>query len=229
MTECASVGLRGVRVFNPRILRKAYDFDVIALRRIALVAGLALACVTRAAAVNLDVTPQDIARALSIGRSTDRERAQFHAPYVQSLNQPFIQTVEVVTEFRRFVRTTEERTLKGDRAFGHSVGLAQQAVAPWKHRLSVVARLRFHPQNNYVDVPRAEIALVDDDRALIGVLKEPVLSLPSSQPGDRLPVLGALVEGVFDAVAVGQSVREFVIRLEGKELARVKFDLSKLE
>ena len=184
---------------------------------------------TVARAIDLDVTPQDVDRALAIARSPDRERAAFHAPYVRLLNIATVERVEVVSEFRRIVLTAEDRMLKGDRAFGYSVTQAQQANAPWKGRLSVIARLRFHPQNTYVAVPAADIVLLGQPADVIGVLRDPILSLPSAQPGDRSPILGAVVESVFDAPTVGQGVREFVIRLEGRELTRVTFDLGGLQ
>ncbi len=182
-----------------------------------------------AGALDLDVTAQDVERALAIARSTAAERARFHAPYVNAMNTPFVQSVEVVSEFRRVVLLAEERGRKGDRMFGYSVTLAQQAVAGWKRRVSVIARLRFDPLNTYVDVPPVDIVFIGREGVRIGVLKEPILSLPSAQPGDRLPVLGALVEGVFDAVAIGGGAREFSIRLEGRDLATVKFDFAALQ
>ena len=113
--------------------------------------------------------------------------------------------------------------------FRYSVSLATQALAPWKRRLSMIARLRFHPQNNYVSLPKIEVALDGNAEALVDVLLQPVLSMPSGQPRERLPVLGAVAEGVFDAVKVGQGVREFVVRVDGREIARVSFDLSAIE
>lgn len=190
---------------------------------------LIVAVVAPIAAVDLDVTAADIERALSVARSQDSERARFHAPYIKTLNTPFVEKVEVVTEYRRVVLMAEERARKGDRMFGYSVSLATQAVGPWKRRLSIVVRLRFHPQNNYVDVPAVDVSLDGNAEALIGVLKEPVLALPSKTPGDRLTVLGAVVEGVFDAAAVGQGMREFAIRMDGRELTRVRFELSALD
>jgi hypothetical protein len=197
--------------------------------RVLTALALAMAATAPLVAIDLDVTPGDVERALSIARSREPERAQFHAPYIQSVNHPIVQSAEIVSEYRRAVLIVEERERKGDRMFGYSVTHAQKALGPWKQRLAIKVRLRFHPQNNYVEVPDVEIRLVDNERALIGVLKEPVLSLPSPVAGDRLPILGAIVEGVFDAVTVGQGVREFVIRLDGKELTRVKFDLSSLD
>jgi hypothetical protein len=186
------------------------------------------AVVTASGSIDLDVTLQDIDEALSIARSTDAERARFHAPYVVALDDPFVERVEVISEYRRVVLLAEEHAAKGDRAFTYSTSLAQQAAGPWKQRVSIVARLRFHPLNAYVDVPPVDIALEANPSARIGVLKQPVLALPTSRPGDRLPVLGALVEGVFDAAAVAQAAPEFTVRLDGKELKRITLNLAAL-
>ncbi len=199
-------------------------------RGIVLGALLILAPLTAApVAIDLDVTPQDIERALAIARSREVERARFHAPYIRRLNTTFIESVEVVSEYRRVVLLAEDRARKGDRMFGYSVTLAQQAVATWHRRLSIIARLRFHPQNTFVGVPPVDIVLSGRDGARIGVLKEPVLALPSNQPGERQTVLGAVVEGVFDAALVPAGVREFTIVLDGKEVGHVSFDLGILQ
>lgn len=182
----------------------------------------------RVGALDLDVTLEDIERALAIARATESERAAFHAPYRVAVNTPFVETVEVVSEFRRVVLLAEERIRKGDRAFGYSTRLAAQAVAPWKQRVAIVARLRFHPQNNYVGVPNVEVILPGRQNTRVGVLRQPILSLPSSNPADRLPVLGAQVEGVFDAAPLGNATHSFDIHLEGKPVGHATFDLAAL-
>jgi hypothetical protein len=198
-------------------------------RALSLVAALAVAGSAAVQALDLDVTVHDIDRGLSIARSTDGERARFHATYIKKLNTPFIESVEVVSEYRRVVLLTEERIRKGERMFAYSTTLAQQALGPWKTRVSIVARVRFHPQNNYVMVPDVDIALPERERARIGVLKDPILAMPNPQPGDRLAVLGAVVEGVFDAAVLRDGTYEFVISVDKKEVGRVTFDLGVLD
>ena len=198
-------------------------------RALSLVTALAVAGSAAVQALDLDVTVQDIDRGLSVARSTDSERARFHAAYIQKLNTPFIESVEVVSEYRRVVLLAEERLRKGERMFAYSTTLAQQAIAPWKTRVSIVARLRFHPQNNYVLVPDVDIALPQRERARIGVLKDPILAMPNPQPGDRLAVLGAVVEGVFDASVLRDGIYEFVVSVDKKEVGRVTFDLGVLD
>jgi len=71
--------------------------------------------------------------------------------------------------------------------------------------------------------------LAGNDGALIGVKRTAILALPPGRSGEFVPVLGAVVEGVFEAEALGQGVRDFVIELEGLELGRVTFDFSTIE
>jgi hypothetical protein len=180
-------------------------------------------------ALRIAIGPQDVDRALTIARSRDAERQSFHAPYIQAVNSPFIERVEVVSELRRVVLLAEEQAARGDRLFAYSVTRATEALQVWRRRVAIVARVRFHPQNNYVDAPPVTIRLAGNDGALIGVKRDAILALPPGRTGEFIPVMGAVVEGVFEAEALGQSVRDFVIELEGRELGRVTFDFATVE
>jgi hypothetical protein len=180
-------------------------------------------------ALRIAIGPQDVDRALTIARSRDAERQSFHAPYIQAVNSPFIERVEVISELRRVVLLAEEQAARGDRLFAYSVTRATEALQVWRRRVAIVARVRFHPQNNYVDAPPVTIRLAGNDGALIGVKRDAILALPPGRTGEFIPVMGAVVEGVFEAEALGQSVRDFVIELEGRELGRVTFDFATVE
>lgn len=197
--------------------------------RAGVLALLFVTSVVRVAAIKVDISLQDIDQALTVARSRDTDRAKFHARYIQEINTQFVERVELVTELRRVVLLAEERAARGDRQFGYSVTRVNDALSVFRRRLSVIARVRFHPQNNYVDAPPVTMVADGHDRALIGVKREAILALPPGRKGEFVPVLGAVVEGVFDAEALGQGSREFVISLEGRELARVTFDLSKVD
>jgi hypothetical protein len=180
-------------------------------------------------ATKIDISLQDIDRALAVARSREGERARFHAPYIKTLNTPFVEQAELVTETRRLVLMAEERATKGDRFFGYSVTRAADALTVWRRRLSVIVRVRFHPQNNYANMPPVTMTVVGHDGALIGVLRDPVYGFTSGRKGEFVPVLGAIVEGSFDAEALGQAPRDFVVSLDGKELGRVTFNLGILD
>jgi hypothetical protein len=190
-----------------------------------------LAAVTPLAStsIDLDVTAADIDRVLVIARSRQADRDRFHAPYLITLNGPVVQSIEVVTELRRVVLLAEARLSVGDHGFSYSLTRAQQALAPWKHRVAVIVRMRFHPQNNYVGLPPIDLVLDGPNGLPIEVVKDPVLAFPTSGSAERLPVLGATVEGVFNATTVGQMVREVVVSVDGKVVARTKIDLATLD
>jgi hypothetical protein len=61
-------------------------------------------------ALKIGIGPQDVDRALTLARSREAERERFHAPYIQVVNLPFIERVEVVSEFRRVVLLAEEQS-----------------------------------------------------------------------------------------------------------------------
>ncbi|HYU80955.1 MAG TPA: hypothetical protein VEK56_18345 [Vicinamibacterales bacterium] len=184
-------------------------------------------------AINLTLTPADVDRALTIARASDAERARFHAPYISSSSNPIVERVEIVTELRRLVLVAEDHIRRGDRMFAYSVRLAQDGVSPWKGRVSVVARLRFHPQNTYIGLPSVDVTLDGPraDAARIGVLKDPVLSLGTTAPeaGNRQPILGAIVEGVFDAAMIGQTARNLTITIDGRETTVIRLDFAAVE
>jgi hypothetical protein len=50
----------------------------------------------------------EIERAQQVARSREAERAQFHGRYVFDLKGDTVTQIEVITEFRRLVLTTEE-------------------------------------------------------------------------------------------------------------------------
>jgi hypothetical protein len=197
--------------------------------RVSMVVAIALLCGSGAAAVKIDIGVADIERALVIARSRDAERARFHAEYMREVNTPFVDRAELITEFRRVVLLAEERTATGDRQFRYSSTMAGDALKVWRRRVSVLVRVRFHPQNNYVDVPPVSVTADGHEAALIGVRREAVLALPAGRRAEFMPVLGAVVEGVFEAEALGQATRQFVVALDGKELGRVSFNLGAVE
>jgi hypothetical protein len=205
-------------------------FSCFRLSRVFVVMSLAIAACSPLAALNLQLTTADIDRALVIARGRDGERARFHAPYIQNLNTAAVQTVEVVSEFRRVVLLAEEHILRGDRGFAYSTRMAEDAVRSWKGRVSVVVRLRFHPLNTYVGLPKVEITVdgPNADAALVGVLKEPQYAITSA-PGEQAALIGAVAEGVFDAALIGQTDRIMTLRLDGKVLSTARLDFRAVE
>jgi hypothetical protein len=194
-----------------------------------LIVTAVIGSATNVSALKIGITLSDIESALTIARGPEPGRTRFHAPYIKPINTPFVERVEVVSELRRVVLLAEEQIARGDRRFAYSTTRANDALTVFRRRVSVIARVRFHPQNNYVDAPPVTIALVGNERAIVGIKREAILALPPGRKGEFVPVLGAVVEGSFEAEAIGQAVREFVISLEGKELGRVTFDFAAVD
>lgn len=182
-------------------------------------------------AINLDVTPGRMEAALRVARGSEAERAAFHRAYVLALSNPIVERMEVVTELRRVVQMAEERIAIGDHMFAATTRSVQEAIQPWRRRVSLIARLRFPPLNAYVMAPPVDVVLQgpSGDVPRLENRSEPLLGLASGAPGEQLPVLGVVAEAVFDAAVVGQIPRTVSVRMSGKELARMTIDFGRLE
>jgi hypothetical protein len=168
------------------------------------------------------LSEKDIERALKLAQEPEQKRAQFHAAYVVRVNDATVEHIEVVTEFRRYVLATEEQLRLGNWLFARSVRDAQEKLRPWRQRVSLVARLRFHPQNTLMGIPPYEIAIGGPDLAPLDVVRTPITAL-------NAPLMGATIEAVFNAVAVGQTVRPVSVSLAARFVASVAIDFGRLE
>jgi hypothetical protein len=199
---------------------------VIRCRFAAGLCAAVLACASAAAlhALDLDVTGSDVERAMAIARSSEGERARFHAAYVVSPVNDTVEQIEVVTEFRRLVMVGEARGLMGDWMFLHSVAPAQKAVEPWHGLVTVGARLRFHPLNVLTSIPPYTLVLGGEPAA------DPVAArtTPIWGQGGSTALLGANLEADFRAADVGQTTRAVRVVLERGEVASASVDFARL-
>jgi hypothetical protein len=175
------------------------------------------------------MTQAEVDRALSIGRAFDRERAQFHTPYIIPIADPTVERLEIVTEFRRVVLFAEEQIRKGDHMFG--LREAERAVAPWHGKVTIVARLRFHPLNTFIDTPPYQVVIGNPPLEALAVRRTSLYAVagPNPKPGTHAALNGAIVEADFDAEAVAHDLRPVRVMLEGKEVARATVDFGRLE
>jgi hypothetical protein len=169
--------------------------------------------------------------ALSLARGPEPARAAFHKPYVLSAGNPIIESIEIITEFRRLVRIAETQIANGNPFFAQNLLTAQEALRPFRQRLSIVAHLRFHPQNTYVVGPPIDVTLLDKFTPLprLDLQTATQFALDSGPPGQRVPVTGAMAEAVYDAKVVGQDYRTIVVRVDDKDVARVTVDFGRME
>lgn len=181
-------------------------------------------------AIVLAPDSSDILRAMRLAREPKETRARFHAPYIFKLDDATVEQIEVITEFRRYVQTAEEQLRLGNWLFAQGTREAQDALRPWRGRLSIVARLRFHPQNVLVSIPPYEIQAGGPAVTVLNVTRTPINGLLATAPaGTFAPMTGAIIEAVFDAASIGQTVRPVSVRLAEQELARMMIDFAKLE
>lgn len=195
-----------------------------------LIGILALAIVASAAgtiaAIELDVSGAKIDAGLRIARGPESGRAAFHRPYQFSAGDRSIEQIEVITEYRRLVLLGQERIAIGDHLFEQGGRIVEEAMRPWRRRVSVVARVNFPFNNAYISAPQLDIAL---DGPSGSVPRIDHRNSPQYLNGPSMRLIAVDGEAVFDATAVGQTVRTAVIRLAGREVARVTIDFSRLD
>ena len=164
-----------------------------------------------------------VERALALGRASDRERAQFHARYVYPVTSPVVDRVEIITEFRRVMLASEEQVRMGNRQFGLREALP--LLQPWRGRVAIIAHVRFHPHNTFIEVPPYEVSVGD---AIAPLETERIPIIVNVSQSTRF-LLGAQVQAVFDGAQLMQEPGMLVVRLVNEELAAVRVDFGSLE
>ena len=184
-------------------------------------------------ATNIDTVT--IERAIALGRSTDAAaRQRFHGAYVVRLNDSLLDSLEIVTEFRRVVLATEDRARAGDIDWG--ARQAADMLQPWRDKVALILHATFPPNNTYRAMPRFDIVLYGRPQAGAAGRIEPVdlLATPqyvSGQPAPPgTPILGGLVQATFAARALNpRAVYLGGIIFEGREVRRVEIDFGRIE
>ena len=198
-----------------------------------LAATLLLAQAPVAAVIEL-LTERDVANALNIANGSEASRALFHAPYIVAINDATVEHLEVITEFRRFVLSAEDQLKAGNwmmarggyDAKGRSL---RDLLRPLSGQVSLRARLRFHPQNNYVVLPAFDILLGEPTLLAMNAIRTPQISLANGEPGSRDVITGATIEVFYNAPTIADRVLPVRLLLEGKELVRASIDFARVE
>jgi hypothetical protein len=198
----------------------------------ALLGALLAALLLQSAARAIIVAPtrSDVERALKLAQARELQRAAFHKPYLLQPGHPELEQLEVITEYRRYVLAVEEQLRMGNWLFAQSPRDAQEKLTPWRERLTLVARLRFHPQNVLIGIPPYEIRLGNPDLAPLDLTRTPINALLSGRRGDfNAPLVGATLEAVFNSTTIGQAARPVILSLEGKPVVSVTVDFATLD
>jgi hypothetical protein len=185
-------------------------------------------------AIRWSLNAPDMERALALAQwpSSDADRARFHDRYFVDVHGPTVEyfavdQVEVITEFRRLDLIAEDHVRLNDLFARSGLRDAEEALRPWRGRVSVVAHLRFDPAKYITGVPDVGLAL--DGLGGLRPIEVPHRTGIYSGGGDQASLTAGLVEAVFDAESVGQKTRSVVIVWKTRELARVPIDFAALE
>lgn len=175
------------------------------------------------------IGPSELAEAVALGLSRDAaRRAAFHEKYVHRVGGPVVQSLEVVTEFRRAVLLAEERARQGESAW--ATERAAAALAPYRGRLDVRLHLRFDPLNAYRTMPDATLVVYPRGAGGPGLRPASLQATPENYAGPvppGTPILAATVEAAFPLSGLDLSRPVLVgVFLEGRELQRIPLDLS---
>jgi hypothetical protein len=203
-------------------------------RSVLLVAAALVLPQAPAVAVTDALTERDIAHALSIAGGSEASRALFHAPYRIAIDDPLIEHLEIVTEFRRFVLAAEEQLTRGNwmmarGGFDAKGRTIKDALQPLTGQLSVRVRLRFHPQNNYAALPAFDILLGEPTLLALHTIRTPHITPATGDPGSRDVVTGATIEVFYNAPTIGDRTLPVRLLFESREVARVSTDFSRVE
>jgi len=167
-----------------------------------------------------------VAFALRVARGSTAERVAFHAAYRSVAADPGVDHVEVITELRRLVLLAETRSAAGG---WPDAGEAAEAMEAYHGRLTVQARVRFHPQNGYTSVPPLDVQLASAAtmQAAHDVRVEPIhgAGVPASDGGP--PIVGAVVDTTF-ATPAARGVHTLVIHVDNVYLLLATIDLTRM-
>ncbi len=176
-----------------------------------------------------------INRAIAVGRSGDAAvRQRFHDAYFTRLNDPPLDRLEIITEFRRVVLATEDRVRAGDLSWGAKQ--AADMLRPWRDKVALVLYVTFPPTNVYRTMPRFDVVLYGRPRAQTPGRIEPLdlLETPryiAGQPAPPgTPILAGMVQATFAAGMLDpRGIHLCGIVLEDRELRRVEIDFGRVE
>lgn len=199
-----------------------------------LLAAALLVAQAPIAALTEVLSERDVAYALNIANGSDASRALFHAPYVVAVDDPLVEHLEVITEFRRFVLAAEDQAKAGNwmmarGGFDQKGRSLKDLLRPLGGQVSIRAQLRFHPQNSYVTLPAFDMLLGEPTLLAINVARTPHITPATGEPGTRDVIDGATIEVFYNAPTVGDRTLPVRLFSEGRELARVSVDFSRVQ
>ena len=187
-----------------------------------------------AAAVNEVLSDRDISYAFSIANGSEATRTAFHAPYLLAVSEPTIEHLEVITEFRRFVLAAEEQLKLGNwmmarGGFDPKGRTLKDVLRPVSGQVSIRARLKFHPQNSYKNLPPFDLLVGEPTLLAINASRTPHITTVQVDGGTIEVIQGATIETFYNAPTINDRVLPVRMIFEGQEIARVSVDFSRVQ
>ena len=179
------------------------------------------------------LTDRDIAQALNIANGSEASRGLFHAPYRVAVDDPLVEHLEIITEFRRFVLAAEDQVKNGNwmmarGGYDTKGRTLKDLLRAHTGRVSIRAQLRFHPHNNYATLPPFDILLGNPTLLALDAIRTPHITL-AGEPGTRDTLYAATIETFYNAPTVADRVLPVRLMFEEKEIALLSVDFSRVE
>jgi hypothetical protein len=174
-------------------------------------------------AIERNIGSETIERAIALGGRDAAERERTHLRYVVDVSHSLVRSFEVITEYRRVVLAKEHQFQIGNRFYG--MREAEEMLKPWRGRVSVVAHVRFSPQNALVSVPQYEMRIegARDGRRILPfeVRRNPLYS--------NTRLLSADIEGIFDASPLDRTRGTVILEHPPGQVSAATIDFAALE
>ena len=198
---------------------------------IALIGAGVLLAQSLVATLDVTIDEADIRRASAIATSSEQARSRFHELYAIPADQPALERLEVITEFRRFVMETERQNALGNwmmaRGGYDSKGRTlKDILLPLRGQVVIRALVRLHPLNTYSTAPAFDIALGDPPLLPLSVTRTPV---NTATPKEGSFVSAAIIEATFNAPSIGNAILPVQVTLDREVIGRARVDFSRVE
>lgn len=176
-------------------------------------------------ALEADMTDSALQRALRLARrpASDADRARFHRRYMFQTggavhNGVRLDSIEVITEFRRTELIVEDHARINDLFGRSSLGEVRRALEPSHGKVYAAAHIGL--SGTAVAIPPITIAV--DSLQSVGA--QQVQNIYSENA-----IVGAVIETPFAAGSVGQFVRTITVRTAGAFLGQARVDFRALD
>jgi len=171
----------------------------------------------------------DARDAMNLGRTHDQALYDaFNAGY-RLTPSGVVDSVEVVTEFRRAVLIVREHAMNGEYSFtANDLG---SALAPYRGQVSVIAQVRLHPLNTYATAPKYDLYVRTGPHskpvAAPSIKRDPVYALGSAGPGNT--IVGIRLEASFPRADVMSATEPTLIIIDehGNPVWQTRIDLTR--